>query len=76
MITLKLSAYTPGEVDIMYSTICRTVNDLMHFNRPLCERNGCNVCKHKRVCDDMGCLARFLKNEMISGYPHCKRKNE
>ena len=76
MITVKLASYTPEEVQELHAIICDVLINLNRDHWKLCERNACDFCPSKRLCDDLVRCSRYLAKELAEGCPHAKRKGK
>lgn len=75
MLTAKLSAYSPEEVDLLIEVIKPTIVAISNHSNSNCHicYDGCNSCKAKHVCYDICEMYDYLTLEANSGYPHCKK---
>lgn len=70
MITAKLSAYTPEEVDVFLDVVNTSQADLQSIVD--CEKEKCQYCKCRHLCSDLKELTIYLTDEVIDNYPHVK----
>lgn len=71
MFTIKLSSFSPCEVDYLLTILNYEV--ILHCEG---ESNGkqCPDCDVRHLCYALNQLYRYLEKERTEGYPHCKRR--
>ena len=74
MLTAKLFAYSPKEVDKLHELLTRIIhNPIGNHCEEIC--SNCEKCEIKHVCTDICALRDFISDEKILGYPHTRNIN-
>ena len=70
MITAKLSAYAPEEVNTFLHVVNTAQQEL--YSTIGCEKEKCQYCECRHLCSDLRELLVYLTDEIIEYYPHVK----
>lgn len=72
MITIKLTNYSEEECRVLCKLIDSTVMNMMCDYCPDSYVEEICPCEHKTLCKDLSNFQKYLREEIITGFPHCK----